>query len=114
ENNAFGSAFIRKYINPDMPTADVRDWRSDQSWVVFRLGEVYLNTAEALYELGKREEAFDYIAKIRERAGAKVVRPAIDMTMTNIGSINKANYTYSLEKSLQFIRDERQRELYAE
>ncbi|SEK29700.1 Starch-binding associating with outer membrane [Parapedobacter koreensis] len=114
ENNAFGSAFIRKYINPDMPTADVRDWRSDQSWVVFRLGEVYLNTAEALYELGRREEAFDYIEKIRERAGAKVVRPAIDMTMTNIGSINKANYTYSLEKSLQFIRDERQRELYAE
>ncbi|RQP16117.1 MAG: RagB/SusD family nutrient uptake outer membrane protein, partial [Parapedobacter sp.] len=110
ENALFGSAYIRKYINPDMPTSEVNVYRSDQSWVVFRLGEIYLNTAEALYELGQRDEAFDYIAKIRERAGAKVVRPAIDMTMTNIGTINKANYTYSLEKSLQFIRDERQRE----
>ena len=114
ENNAMGSAFIRKYINPDMPVAEVKDYGSSQDWVVFRLGEIYLNTAEALYELGQREEAFDYIAKLRERAGAKVVRPAIDMTLTNIGTINKANYNYSIEKSLQFIRDERERELYAE
>jgi len=75
---------------------------------------VYLNTAEALYELGKRTEAFDYIEMIRERAGCQEVRPVIDMTMTNIGSINEANYPYQIEKSLQFIRDERERELYGE
>lgn len=114
ENNGWGSAFVRKYVNPDMATSDVREYRSGQHWVVFRLGEIYLNTAEALYELGQRNEAFNYIEKIRERAGAKVVRPAIDMTMTNIGSINKANYSYSIEASLQFIRDERARELYGE
>ena len=114
ENNNFGAAFIRKYINPDMPTSEVQVYRSEQHWVVFRLGEIYLNTAEALYELGRREEAFDYIEKIRERAGAQEVRPAIDLTMTNIGTINNANYAYSIEKSLQFIRDERARELYAE
>lgn len=114
ENNAFGSAFIRKYINPDMALADAVFYKSEQPWIVFRLGEIYLNTAEALYELGRREEAFDYVEKIRDRAGAKVVRPAIDITMTNIGTINNANYPYSIEKSLQFIRDERARELYAE
>ena len=114
ENNGWGAAYIRKYIDPDLATADVNVYRSDQHWVVFRLGEIYLNTAEALYELGKREEAFDYVAKIRDRAGAKVVRPAIDMTLTNIGTINKANYTYAIERSLQFIRDERERELYGE
>ena len=114
ENNCWGAAFIRKYINPDMATSDVREYRSDQHWVVFRLGEVYLNTAEALYELGQRNEAFDYVEMIRERAGAKVVRPAIDMTTTNIGSINNANYSYQIEASLQFIRDERERELYGE
>jgi starch-binding outer membrane protein, SusD/RagB family len=114
ENNGWGAAFIRKYVNPATPTSDVREYRSDQHWVVFRLGEVYLNTAEALYELGNREEAFDYIEKIRVRAGATVTRPAIDMTMSNIGTINKANYPYSIEKSLQFIRDERERELYGE
>lgn len=114
ENNCWGSAFIRKYVDPDRATSDVDVYKSDQHWIVFRLGEIYLNTAEALYELGKRDEAFDYIAKIRERAGANVVRPAIDMTLTNIGTINEAHYPYQIEKSLQFIRDERERELYGE
>ena len=114
ENNGWGSAYMRKYINPDMPTSDVREYRSGQHWVVYRLGEIYLNTAEALYELGKRDEAFGYVEKIRIRAGAKVPRPAVDQTMTNVGTINKANYPYQIEKSLQFIRDERERELYGE
>jgi hypothetical protein len=114
ENNGWGSAYVRKYINPAMAVSDVREYRSGQHWVVFRLGEIYLNTAEALYELDKRTEAFDYIEKLRVRAGAKVARPAIDQAMTNIGTINKANYPYQLEKSLQFIRDERERELYGE
>ncbi len=114
ENNGFGAAFIRKYVNPAMATSDVREYRSDQHWVVFRLGEIYLNTAEALYELGQRAEAFDYIEKLRDRAGAQVIRPTIDITTTNIGTINNANYPYSVENSLQFIRDERARELYAE
>jgi hypothetical protein len=114
ENNGWGSAFVRKYINPAMAVSDVREYRSGQHWVVFRLGEIYLNTAEALYELDKKSEAFDYIDKIRVRAGAKVTRPAIDQAMTNIGTINKANYPYQIEKSLQFIRDERERELYGE
>lgn len=114
ENNCWGAAFIRKYVNPDMATSDVREYRSGQHWVVFRLGEIYLNTAEALYELGNRDEAFNYIEMIRVRAGAKVARPAIDMTTSNIGTINHANYPYSIEKSLQFIRDERERELYGE
>jgi starch-binding outer membrane protein, SusD/RagB family len=114
ENNGWGSAFIRKYVNTSMPTSDVREYRSGQHWIVFRLGEIYLNTAEALYELGNRDEAFNYIEMIRIRAGSKVSRPAIDMTTSNIGTINNANYPYQIEKSLQFIRDERERELYGE
>jgi len=114
ENNCWGAAFIRKYVNPSMATSDVREYRSSQHWVVFRLGEIYLNTAEALYELGNRDQAFDYIEMIRVRAGSKVARPTIDMTASNIGTINQANYPYSIEKSLQFIRDERERELYGE
>jgi starch-binding outer membrane protein, SusD/RagB family len=114
ENNGWGAAFIRKYVNTAMATSDVREYRSGQHWVVFRLGEIYLNTAEALYELGNRNEAFNYVEMIRTRAGAKVARPTIDMTTSNIGSINQANYAYQIEKSLQFIRDERERELYGE
>jgi hypothetical protein len=117
ENNGWGAAFVRKYVNPNMATSDVREYRSGQPWIVFRLGEIYLNTAEALYELGKKDEAFDgYIKKIRERAGARVVRPSIDQTLTNKSTVNQVNssYPYQIEKSLQFIRDERERELYGE
>lgn len=114
ENNAWGAAFIRKYINPTLAKSDAAFYRSEQHWIVFRLGEVYLNMAEALYELDRRDEAFDYIEKVRERAGAENVRPTIDMAFTNIGTINQANYPYQVEKSLQFIRDERARELYGE
>lgn len=107
ENNAMMGAFIRKYMDVNLPTNLVKVNKSSTSWIVFRLGEIYLNTAEAAYELGKRTEAFDYIQAIRERAGCKVTRPAIDQTTIS-------NYGYPIEAGLQFIRDERGRELYGE
>jgi hypothetical protein len=38
-------------------------------WTVFRLGEMYLNAAEAKYEIGETETATDLINVIRNRAG---------------------------------------------
>ncbi|MDB5086974.1 MAG: hypothetical protein JWR09_968 [Mucilaginibacter sp.] len=38
-------------------------------WVAFRLGEIYLNYAEAEAALGNNAEALTYLNKIRERAG---------------------------------------------
>lgn len=107
ENNAFTGAFIRKYIDPTISAAQATVNKSSQPWIVFRLGEIYLNTAEAAYELGKRVEALDYIELIRERAGCQMVRPELDQSTTS-------DYGYPIEKSLQFIRDERARELYVE
>ncbi len=100
-------AFVRKYIDVNITAAQATVNKSHQSWIVFRLGEIYLNTAEAAYELGKRVEALDYIEKIRVRAGCQVTRPALDQTVSS-------TYGYPIEKSLQFIRDERARELYLE
>jgi starch-binding outer membrane protein, SusD/RagB family len=107
ENNAMMGAFIRKYIDVNRPTNLVNVNRSSQSWIVFRLAEIYLNIAEAAYELGNRTEAFDYVEAVRVRAGSKVTRPAIDQTMSS-------TLGYPIEASLQFIRDERGRELYCE
>lgn len=107
ENNAFMGAFLRKYIDPTLTSAQATVNKSGQPWIVFRLGEIYLNTAEAAYELGKRVEALDYVEKIRVRAGCQVTRPALDQSMSSA-------YGYPIEKSLQFIRDERARELYVE
>jgi len=107
ENNAMMGAYIRKYIDPTITAAQANVNKSSQSWIVFRLGEIYLNNAEAAYELGLRSEALDYIEKIRLRAGCQVTRPALDQSLSS-------TYGYPIEKSLQFIRDERARELYVE
>jgi hypothetical protein len=107
ENNAFMGAFMRKYVDINRPTSLVNVNKSNQSWIAFRLGEIYLNTAEAAYELGNRTIAFDYVEKVRVRAGCLVPRPAIDQTVSS-------PYGYPIEASLQFIRNERTRELYTE
>jgi hypothetical protein len=107
ENNAMTGAFIRKYIDINRPTSLVNVNKSYQSWIVFRLGEIYLNTAEAAYELNKRTEALDYVEKIRVRAGCQVTRPALNQTVSS-------TYGYPIEATLQYIRDERTRELYCE
>lgn len=107
ENNAMMGAFMRKYVDVNRPTSHVQVNKSNQAWIVFRLGEIYLNTAEAAYELGKRVEALDYIEQIRVRAGCQITRPALDQTESN-------QYGYPIEASLQFIRDERSRELFTE
>lgn len=60
--------YIQKYMNPK---ERVPQGRSDQSWIIFRFGEVLLNYAEAAFELNKKEEALEAINKIRERAGIK-------------------------------------------
>ena len=67
------------------------------------VSRIYLNTAEAAYELGKRTEAMDYVEKVRVRAGCVVARPALNQTISN-------TYGYPIEASLQYIRDERLRE----
>ena len=107
ENNCMTGAYVRKYIDVNLPLANAALYGSGQHWVVFRLGEVYLNSAEAAYELGKRVEALDYIEKLRVRAGCQITRPALDQTVST-------TYGYPIEASLQFIRDERARELYGE
>lgn len=59
---------LRKYIDP-APGSSNRGRQSDVWWVRFRLGEVYLNAAEAAFELGQMSDALKYINTLRERAG---------------------------------------------
>ncbi len=59
--------YLRKYIDAT-PGASTSSIQSDTWWVLFRLGEIYLNAAEAAFELGL-PEAVTYINAIRERAG---------------------------------------------
>lgn len=43
--------------------------QDETDYIVFRLGEIYLNLAEAAFYLGKNDEALGYLNAIRERAG---------------------------------------------
>lgn len=47
-------------------------------WIVFRLGEIYLNYAEAKFELGDEVTCREYLSRIRARVGM----PAIPATVT--------------------------------
>lgn len=117
EDNCLTGAFVRKYINEEMPLATVVEHASFQPWAVFRLGEIYLNFAEAAYELGKKAEANEKIRAIRERAGC--VKPDIS---EDLADVNQYEYQQTLVSyvggempvGLQFIRDERNRELWGE
>jgi hypothetical protein len=60
--------YLRKYLDAGAGTS-TRGILSDVWWVWFRLGEVYLNAAEAAFELGEMDKAVDYVNDIRERAG---------------------------------------------
>jgi hypothetical protein len=59
---------MRKFIEEGALTS-TRGVRADNWWIWIRLGEIYLNAAEAAFELGQTPKALGYINKLRERAG---------------------------------------------
>ena len=59
--------YIRKFVS-DASAASTRGTSAANWWPWFRLGEIYLNAAEAAFELG-RPEALGYVNSIRARAG---------------------------------------------
>lgn len=60
--------YLRKFIDQGGGTS-TRGILSDVWWVWFRLSEMYLNAAEASFELGQTADAVTYINPIRARAG---------------------------------------------
>lgn len=84
--------YLRKYVDAN-GGASTRGIQSDVWWVWFRLGEIYLNAAEAAFELGQTNVALSYINPLRARAGF----PANSLTAA----------TLTIDK----IRNERRNEL---
>lgn len=59
---------ILKYLDESSAMIPER-YYSKTDWIVFRLGEIYLNFAEAAFELNKPDSALWAVNKIRARAG---------------------------------------------
>lgn len=73
------SFWQKKWTDPVTDILLIRDWSSRTSWIDLRLGEIYLNLAEATLELGKDpKEALDAINELRNRAGI-VAHTTIDL-----------------------------------
>ncbi|AXY72519.1 RagB/SusD family nutrient uptake outer membrane protein [Paraflavitalea soli] len=60
--------YLRKFVDAGAGTS-TRGILSDTWWVWFRLGEIYLNAAEAAFELDQKVDAATWISALRERAG---------------------------------------------
>jgi len=115
ENNCLTGAYIKKYIDFSRAPGGIVEHSSFQPWIAFRLGEVYLNHAEAAYELGLKEEANKYIRAIRERAGCKNLDIPSDPASVKQWDYEKVTAMIPIvDVGLQFIRDERFRELWGE
>lgn len=108
ENNTVTGFFVRKYVNYKASQVEAAGNGSHQSWIVFRYAEILLNKAEAAYELGKKQEAYALIARIRNRAGATVWTPK--GAPSTVFTVNGQ----TVDENLQFIRDERGREFLFE
>lgn len=113
EGRGYMGAFIRKYVDYQGLNASREFFSGQQPWKVFRYGEILCNWAEAAYELGLetgneslKAEAFQHIAELRDRAGAKPY--TMKGSPADIGS---DIYGFPIDENLQFIRDERAREL---
>lgn len=64
--------YLRKLMNEEH--TDIVSYESTQTWVEIRLAEVYLNRAEALYQMGKNSLALEDINAVR----ARVKLPALN------------------------------------
>jgi starch-binding outer membrane protein, SusD/RagB family len=92
-------SFNKKFIDPFRLT--VNDVRGSRDWFVMRLAETYLLAAEALVRDGKPDEALPFVNAVRERAAKPgVLKAAMDVTAADM--------------TLDFVLDERSRELAGE
>jgi len=75
---------LRKYVDQGAGTS-ARGQGSYIWWSYFRMGEVYLNAAEAAMELGQTATALKYVNKVRQRAGfGENSWTAEDLTIDNM------------------------------
>lgn len=69
-NGSYTGYYLRKAIDISVDPEFVYSGANQEvPWHFFRLGEVYLNYAEACIELGEDDEAKIYLNKLRARAG---------------------------------------------
>lgn len=80
---------LRKFLD-ESPGFQVSDFQASVDFHIFRLGEIYLNMAEAAYYLGKEGEALTLLNRIRERAGMPAKTNIDEETIRNERAVELA------------------------
>lgn len=90
---------IRKFMNENL--TKLGSDKSTQSWVYARYAEIYLNYAEALYNLGREKEAREYVNVIRKRArgGKEGIVP--DITASGAELLAKIQHERKIELAFE-------------
>lgn len=83
---------MRKFMDENL---DFQSNTGGQHWIFFRLTEIYLNYAEAMYHLGNEDIAREYINIIRDRASVNM--PAIPNTVTGTDLLEKIRHERRIE-----------------
>lgn len=69
-NGGYSGYYLRKFIDPGIEHEYAAAGGNQEApWHFFRLGEIYLNYAEACIGLGEEDEAKTYLNMLRARAG---------------------------------------------
>lgn len=90
-DGSFGTSFgVMKYLEESKNNIGERA-TSGTDWIIFRLGEVILNCAEAALELGRSGEALGLVNQIRNRAG---IVPLTSVTRDNIRHERKVELAF--------------------
>lgn len=111
-HNSLTSYLCRKVIKEDLPKDGYSyGWGSETPFIEIRLGEVYLNYAEALNEQGDINGACEQLKIIRQRAG--ILNPEvpaktepIKMNFANSSRMNAISNFVSSKKILGFTQME--------
>jgi hypothetical protein len=83
EFSAQSGFYVRKYMDLAVGSGQ-RGVNSEVWWIRYRLGEVYLNAAEAAFELGNKAKAATYMNIVRERAGLVIPLTEADITFDRV------------------------------
>ena len=83
EFSAQSGFYVRKYMDLAVGSGQ-RGVNSEVWWIRYRLGEIYLNAAEAAFELGDKTKAATYMNTIRTRAGLVIPLTEADITFDRI------------------------------
>lgn len=87
--------YTLKFLNPADAVSSGTQYTTP--YFVYRLSEIFLNYAEAEYELGHESEARDYMNKIRQRVGM----PDVPATVTGVALRDRIRHERQVELSYE-------------